>query len=252
MLSLFSRLFRKKKMKVSIITPTIRKQGLDLVRNSLKKQTFTDFEWLIGSPFNPKIKEARWVKDDFNGGIWTLNRIYGELFKEAKGELIVSWQDYIWAYPDALEKFWRAYKATDGIITGVGDQYDQLDEYGKPCHKVWSDPRKRTDLGTFYEINFDDVEWNFACVPKRFVEEAGGIDTELDFLGYGGDLYQLADRLNDMGKRFYIDQLNESFTLRHRRERKDWDEKHILFTGAYEKRKQELKEKGQWPILTLK
>ena len=55
-------------MKLSIITPTIRKKGLEIVRNSLKNQSYRDYKWLIGSPFDPEIPETIWIKDDFKGG----------------------------------------------------------------------------------------------------------------------------------------------------------------------------------------
>jgi len=63
---------------ISIITPTIRESGLSLVDKTLRRQTFTDIEWLVGSKFQSEF--GRWVKDDFEGGYWTLNRIYNKPF----------------------------------------------------------------------------------------------------------------------------------------------------------------------------
>lgn len=235
--------------KISIITPTVRREGLELISRSLETQIFTDFEWLIGSPFDPEIKGAKWIKDDFKGGYWSLNRIYNRLFKEAKGELIVSWQDFIWATPHALSKFWHSYKQTASPVTGVGDQYAKLDEYGKPIIKVWSDPRKTDRYGenAFYRCNPEDWELNFCSIPRKLVFAIGGMDEELDFTGLGMDNVSIAERLDDAGCDFYIDQGNECFGLKHSR-RKDWDKFHNMHS-AYQKRKQELKEKGKWPKL---
>jgi len=234
--------------KISVITPTIYPERLEIVRKALSNQTFKDFEWLIGSPFDPQIKEVRWIVDDFKGGFWSLNRVYNRLFKEASGELLVSLQDNIWVPPTGLEKFWIDYDATRGIISGVGDQYAKLDEFGKPIVKVWEDPRKTDKYGSFYECNWNDAEFNWCAIPRQAVFDVGGMDENLDFLGYGGDQLQLCERLNDLGCKFYLDQTNESFTLRHGR-KEGWDENHVLHNGAYDKRKAELKEKGLWPVL---
>lgn len=240
-------------MRVSIITPTIRKDGLQMVLEALSLQTFTDWEWIIGSSFDPEIKAARWVKDDFTGGVWSLNRIYNRLFKESKGDIIVTWQDYIWAAPDALQKFVTSVESTNGFVSGVGDQYFKPGMYGKPIVKIWDDPRKTDKYGSFYEVNPNDIEWNFAAFPKKCIEELGGMDEQLDFLGFGGDQLQVMERAGDAGMHCFLDQTNESYTLRHGRV-KDWDEKHVLFAkdgdvSIYDKRKEELKQKGLWPTL---
>lgn len=238
-------------MKVSIISPTIRKEGLEIVRQSLLKQTHKDWEWLIGSRFNPEIPEATWVKDDFKSGFWSLNRIYNKLFTKASSPLIISWQDWIYANPEGLEKFIINYEATKSIISGVGDQYESVDKFGRPKVKIWADPRKTTKYGSFYECFPNDAEWNWCAIPKKAIEAIGGMDEELDFLGYGGDQLQASARMDALGYKFYLDQTNESYTVRHDRSdfggQEKWDANHVLFNGKYEARVKELKEKGQWP-----
>src|ERR1035437_8527622 len=83
-------------MKISVITPSIRCEGLKIVQQSLEKQTFQDFEWLteIGIP----------------GRGHDLNAAYNRMLRRAKGELIVSLQDFIKAPPQYLQKFWDAYQ----------------------------------------------------------------------------------------------------------------------------------------------
>lgn len=240
-------------MKVTIITPTIRKEGLDVVRKSLLKQTHKDWEWLIGSPFDPEIPEATWIKDDFKGGFWTLNRIYNRLFKNATSELIISWQDWIYGNIEGLEKFTKNYEATGGIVSGVGDQYESVDKYGKPQVKIWADPRKTEKNGSFYECFPNDAEWNWCAIPKKAIEAIGGMDEGLDFLGYGGDQLQAGARMDELGFKFYLDQTNESFTIRHGREdfggQENWDDRHVIFNGEYDRRIAELKSQGKWPVL---
>lgn len=242
---------------ISIITPTIRKDGLGIVAKSIQKQTWDDWEWLIGSPFDPKIPWATWVKDDFTGGFWTLNRIYNKLIRSAKGSLIISLQDNIYVPPGGVESFWESFLATDGqsVITGVGDQYDAVDAFGKPYNKIWNDPRKRMNFGSFYETTPDNAEWNWLAIPREILIEVGGFDEELDFRGFGMDGYQVNERLDAMKYTFYLDQTNESYTLRHSRDshggQENWDKYNNLTNGEYVKRKKELIDQKEWPVITL-
>lgn len=239
--------------KVSIVTPSIRKDGLELIRESLLNQTFTDWEWIVCSPF--PVEDAIWVPDHFPEGEWSLNRAYNAMFKKAEGDIIISWQDWIWLPPDAIEKMVNAIETSGGIVSGVGDQYARLNgDTGKPEVKIWSDPRKTDKYGSFYEVNYNDCEWNFCGFKNDDIYEVGGMDEHLDLMCRGVDQIQVCERWNDMGKHFFLDQTNESFTLRHGREdyggEDAWNASHGLFNGMADKRKQELKSKGRWPVLT--
>jgi len=240
-------------MKVSVITPTIRKEGLDVVRQALENQTFKDFEWLVSSPFDPGIPNIKWIPDKFTKGYWTLNRAYNSLFLAAKGDLIISLQDWIWVPPTGIQQFVDASEAVKGIISGVGDQYEGIGQYGKPEIKIWSDPRKNTNNGSFYECYPNDAEWNWCAIPRKAIFEIGGMDEELDFLGYGGDQLQAVERMDALGWKFFLDQTNESYTVRHGREdfggQESWDGAHVLFNGKYDERKRLLIDSGKWPIL---
>lgn len=236
---------------ISIITPTNRIERLDIVNKAIKNQNI-EFEWLICSKEDPKIENAKWIKDDFVGGFWTLNRAYNRLISESKGDIIVSWQDNIWTPPDGVRKFKIAVESTGGVVSGVGDQYERFGY--KPEVKVWSDPRKTNKYGTFYECIWNDAEFNWAAFPKEIAYKVGGFDEGLDFLGYGGDQLSFCERLAQAGIKFYLDQCNESYTIRHGR-RKDWNTNHTLFAEAeegvsvYDKRKMELIKKGEWQCL---
>lgn len=246
-------------MKITVVTPSVRKDGLDIVKKALEAQTFEDFEWIIGTPFDMPKKFSKlnvnYIEDDFEFGFWALNRIYNKMFKEAQGELIVSLQDWVYVKPDGLQKFWDNYKKMGSgvLISGVGDQYERLGKFNKPEVKVWSDPRKTDKYGSFYECMPNDIEWNWAAFPKEAIFKIGGMDEELDFLGFGGDQYQVGERLDELKYKSYLDQTNESFTIRHDRSdfngQKYWDDNHILLNGLYETRKQELKREDKWPNL---
>lgn len=219
-------------MEISIITPSVRPEGLELVEKALKRQTFKDYEWLV----NDK---------RYEGGYWGLNRAYNDLIRQAKGELLVSWQDYTYTDPDALEKFWAHYEAEPKTLVGaVGNKY-QTENWAV---KTWQDPRERNDFGSFYPTNFCDIEWNLCSVPKEAMYEIGGFDEEMDFRGFGMDGYAVNDRLANTGLYdFKLDQSIKTYSLEHDRF-EGWDE-HNLISKGYLKRKQELMDKGVWPYL---
>lgn len=241
---------------ISVLTPSIRKEALAIVAYSLQRQTVEEFEWLIGSPFDPEIPWARWIPDTFEGGFWTLNRMYNKLLQEAKGELIVSWQDSIYIPPQGLETFQDDFRGLDGlcIVSGIGDQYKQPHGLGKPIEKIWDDPRRNGGkTNSFYECNFPDVEWNWCAFRKGTIETVGGFDEGLDALGFGMDGYQVNERLNEAKGHFYLDHANESYTIRHDRSahggQEAWDQHNLLSNGKYEKRRVELIEQGLWPVV---
>lgn len=233
---------------ISILTPTIRKEGLGIVAKALRRQTFQDFEWLVGSPF--EVDFATWVKDDFEGGFWTLNRIYNRLISTSKGELIISWQDFTYADPDTLEKFWNLYKAEPNVlVSAVGNKYEQV--YPERKGLVWKDPRETDKYGTYYPCFWNDIEWNLCSIPRKALYDVGGFDEELDFRGYGMDGYGVNERINTLGGYdFKLNQTIKSYSLTHPRVggSEDW-EKNNLIHGGYQKRKQELMEQGKWPVL---
>lgn len=253
-------------VKISILTVTNRKNGLELARKSLGRQTFKDFEWVVVSPLTAEElgigdevigKTARFrglfvpEPPKKKGNYWNLNTAYNEGLRMCSGELVVSIQDFIYITPQGLEKFWLAYQQTGGCITGVGDQYAQLDDLWKPINKIWEDPRRRADLGSlyagsFYECMPNDWELNWACAPLKAFYDIGGFDEELDKWA-GGDNISVCERMDALGWKFYIDQTNESFSLKHGRPDK-WDENHCLFNGKYRERKEWLIDNGKWPV----
>lgn len=211
--------------KISVITPTVRKEGLDLVRRALKRQTFADFEWLVGSSFDPEIPEAVWMVDDFKDGFWTLNRIYNRLIGRSSTELIISWQDFTFADPDTLEKFYFHFLSEpQTLVTAVGNKYED-ESWLTP---VWHDPRIRVDQGSFYPCYFCDIEYNLCSIPKKALLAVGGFDEGLDFEGLGMDGYSVSDRINILGGfDFKINQTIKSYSLPHGR-MENWDKDNIL------------------------
>ena len=85
-------------------------------------------------------------------------------------------------------------------------------------------------------------------MPKASILRVGGMDEELDFIGFGFDNTSAVERMYEIGCHFYIDFKNEVFCQTHEQER------HCSKNGCsqrkYTLRKNELKKMGSWPILT--
>lgn len=228
---------------ISVITPSIRPEGLDLVRKALGRQTFREFEWILVAPLeledpiNKVIGKELFRLPSFEyvieppkeqGDVWALNKAYNKAIRVAKGDLLVSWQDYTFADPDALEKFWFHFQKDPRVfVSGVGGKYKD-DTWNV---KTWADPRERNDQGPFYPCYFSDIEWNFCAVPKQAIYDVGGFDESLDSY-FGMDGYSVNDRANMIGGwDFWLDQTNKSYSIHHDRPKK-WEEMNAIH-GPY-------------------
>lgn len=231
---------------ISVITPTARQDGIDVVAKALRRQTYRDFEWIIISPNGVSHKQADLLLEDppkNEGDYWSFNKAMNKALRRAKGDIIVSVQDYTFFDPDGLEKFkFHIKKNPKAVISGVGDKYNDENF----VTKVWEDPRKRKDYGTFYECYPNDIEFNYCALPKKAFYEVGGFDEYLDKYA-GMDHISVQERLDDIGYKFYLDQTNESYSLTHGR-LEGWDNNHAMH-GGYQQRKASLKAKGKWPRL---
>ena len=246
---------------ISVIIPTNRPGGLEHAKACLPGQDFPDFEILVGSPSDPSF--GRWVIDDFKGGFWSLNRIYNRLLAEARGTLIVTLQDFTWIRPDGLSRFWALHERTGGLISGVGDRHERVGldgSHGEPC---WRDCRKNRMWRSGTPLGSDSLgkdawrsrqpsshEWNWACMPRDAILGVGGMDEEMDFLGFGCDNVSAAERMFELGHPFFIDQGNEAFCQLHGRP-PGWEAHHAR-KRLYRLRKEELQASGSWPVLAAR
>ena len=225
--------------KISVITPSVRSEGLKLVEKALKRQTFKDFEWIIvgNVPDTSITFPFTYLKDPEKqeGDVWVLNKAYNKAIRHAQGELIVSWQDWTYAKPDTLERFYQHFLDEPKTLVGaVGNKY-QDEEWAVV---TWQDPRITTEHGTYYPVYFSDIEWNLASIPKQAIYDVGGFDEYLD-KWYGMDAYSVNARIHLLGGYdFKLDQTIKSYSLEHGRLTKDWEEKNAIH-GPYQERSKE-------------
>lgn len=225
---------------------TNRYGGIDILWANMKRQTEQDFELIIVDALwkerekeikeyinDPRLKYIR-QSDKKEGALTNLAHADNEGFRACTGDLIVLLQDYIWIPPTALEKFWFHHEHADGRIqiTGVGHQYgkpsgeDIVNPKGKitvfekpyvkkPSEQCWTDPRMRTDFGTFYECTPQDIEFNYCAVPRRMIADLGGMDEQFDFEGFAWDNVYMAVKGDMAGYSPMIDQTNECMGFDH-------------------------------------
>jgi glycosyltransferase involved in cell wall biosynthesis len=111
--------------RVSVIVPSYRDGGLDILCDSLAGQAFRDFELVITDAIYDRrrpIVADRLASYDFpikhispTGGPALSNycRSINDAFAHASGELVVIQCDYTWMPPDCLAEHWRAYEESD-------------------------------------------------------------------------------------------------------------------------------------------
>jgi hypothetical protein len=237
---------------ITVITPTVRPELLRVVGKCLSRQGI-DHEWLVVAPERLReemeseltnyphrfIAEPEKLPDDY----YALCKAWNKGFALAKGGLVVTVQDGIWFPPDMLERFYSHYRANPkACITVIGHHYEDYDENFKPTGLVWSDPRARADLGTFYEVSPTEMEMAVCSVPKQAAMDCGGIDEEYDKGAAVGEK-EMCWRLDRLGYKFYIDQSIEYRAIHHPRLNEKWDEAYKVSSALYSKHMGELVER---------
>lgn len=202
---------------ISVIIPTVR--DISLNEECLARQTFGYYEVIVVRP-EGKTPE---------GLFYTLNRDYNRALRQAKGSLIVSYQDMIEIKPDTLERFWTHYQLNKKICVGaLGDQYSSLN----PPIKVWEDPRRNSKSGSFYECYPNDIEFTLCAIPRKAFFEVGGFDEEYDKGAAVGEK-ELMNRIDKAGYKSYLDQSIDYKAIKHDRLTKDWDRYYQITSEMY-------------------
>ena len=161
------------------------------------------------------------------GDFYNLTKSYNDLFKYADGQLAIMWTDLTWAPSTTLTDLWTHYeKNPRALVGGVGDQFEPgiVGMGGEPTVQVWADPRKRTDLGSFYEISPVDFEMCLASIPIQAVYDVGGFDEAFDLYAALGEK-ELCQRIDKLNYKFYLDQslIYKAFKHPRLKGQTEWD-----------------------------
>lgn len=175
--------------KLTIITPTIRPEFLNITQDTLERQTFQDFEWLVEVGLK-------------NRG-YGLSKDLNTMIKRAKGEQIVMLQDCIRIEEDALEKMVAL---------------DKQHFYTFPVGKVkdweampswdWRKSPEKKDIPPHY------WEADFALAPKEAFMKIGGYDETFDE-GWSWENVEVAWRAYYAGYSFFVEPTIVSVALDH-------------------------------------
>lgn len=226
-------------MRITVVTPSIRPNLLKIVDESLKRQTFTDFEWLVVSPEDYGF--GTWIKDPPKESyFYLLNHCWNKGVRQAKGELFVSIVDGMWFPPSTLEVLWNHYQKNPmSCISLTGHQYDKV-ENGKPEILRWVDPRVRENE-SFYEIPPYDLELCIASIPIKAIKDVGGFDEYWDNFPAWSEK-DLACRVAKLGYKCHIDQSVQYRAIYHEKLSSNWDNEYPRSTEYFMKCYREIQE----------
>ena len=217
--------------KISVVTPSCRLKGLEIVAKCLNRQDFDEeVEWIVASPFEYKDCDL-WLKDQPKepSDFWCLCKSWNNAYAHARGDLILNIQDMIYFNSDTLSRYWFHYQNNPrALVAAIGHQYSDHDEYGKPINLVWSDPRWRGDI-SFQEVPPSEMEMTMCSIPRQAIWDCGGIDEEYD-KGPGAQEKEMCFRLRKLGYQFFLDHTIEYRAEYHPRLTADWDEKYKSVT----------------------
>lgn len=183
----------KTPVKISVITPSIRPDGLAVAWETLSLQSFDSFEWL------PRLSLV--------GGTPDLCYQMNRALDEAQGEIVVFLQDFIELQVDALERMWAAYKRdkTAAWTAPVGKVISYNDE---PDYD-WRLHREQDEVIEFHEW---EIDWGMA--PTELMRNVMGFEEKYDE-GFGWENVDLAYRMHKEGVPFKLDPSNPAIAFDH-------------------------------------
>ena len=142
-------------VRISVIAPTYRLGGLDVLASSLKNQSFSDFEFILVDCLYDFRREniAKYMSkagvkfrhlkpDPFKFPIDAVASCRNTGLRAAKGELILWWVDYTYAPPDCLEKHYQLFKEKGYCSMGV--------------HLYWNLPKLHPTFRLNSETSFEE------------------------------------------------------------------------------------------------
>lgn len=194
-------------MKISVLTPSIRPTMLKDVQESLERQTFKDFEWL--------------VEIGMHGQGFTLSEDMNKMLRRAKGDIIISLQDAIKIPPEALEQIAALDHTKTAYTYPVGKLKLKEGYFVHPLLGREIDPEPEWDWRkTRAEaLGKDDItpnmwETDFASAPREMFFSIGGYDEKFK-KGWSFDNVEVAWRSEAAGYRFKSSVVTAGLALDH-------------------------------------
>lgn len=235
--------------KLSIVTPSIRPEGLDVVWDCLQRQTYGNWEWLIAVPEKHHTRLAMWarikphvkvfIEPVERGDFYQLNKAWNQLFRHADGDAVVSITDWTWFDDHALERLAQRHAADFTAVIGAptshvaarfvdpafGKESADADYYAT-APVTWVDYRllQPQHCGDLIRLEPSAVELNFTLIPRVSLLACGGMDESYDTVA-GMSEKELAYRLQRSGLTLLLDKRIRARAIEHVKEWPDWDAK---------------------------
>lgn len=185
-------------VKISVVTPSIRPDGLNVVKDSLERQSFKDFEWLVEIGLLSKGHD--------------LNAAFNRMIKRSKGELIVFYEDYTKILDDGLERFWKAYQ--DHPNTCFTAPLGKVENWGGTPRWDWRSYKQDNKQGDYTNCDWNTCELDWGAIPKKILVDIGGFDEELD-ANWSCDNVNLGCRADLAGYKFKCVFTNPAIAFDH-------------------------------------
>jgi len=183
---------------VSVLTVTRRTGWEEVAEQSLMRQTFKDFEWIVVSENEVSVPYIPAPKTD---KVSNLSASNNEGLRACQGEYVIFYQDFIDLPPDCFEKIMKLVDPTTFVTTLT------INPDGSP------DLRGEIGQGV-KEVVPEYWEENVGAAPMGVIKYLGGYDEDYDN-GWAWNNCNLACRAALMGCRFILDQSNNPILLPH-------------------------------------
>lgn len=227
-------------VKVSIITPTIRRGFWNIMANNLASQTYKNFEWIIvddypadrsdiakkyASKYGIEIKYLRGKEHKVKRN-YALVNANNTGFENASGELLMILQDFILMPSDGVEQAVRAFKVHPDYLYAPCDIYhapaikpdtNSEDWFNGELNVIGEFMRKNIRIkgeGARESTHPYDFEQNYCAIPRKIAEELGGWYEFFDF-GLGFDNTEFAYRAILAGHKILVDDTNICVCIDH-------------------------------------
>lgn len=227
-------------LKVSIITPTIRRGFWNIMANNIANQTYKNLEWVIVDDFKQNREEiakeyAKKYKLDikyYRGKPRKIKRTYGLVnanntgLLHCSGQLMVILQDFVLMPETGVEELVILHKQNPNALLAPVDIYrapkvkpdiesedwfhGELDVEGELMRK---NVRVRNE-GVRESTNAYDFEQNYCAVPKVIAQDLGGWYEFMDE-GLGFDNTEFAWRALRAGYKLLVDDTNIATCIDH-------------------------------------
>lgn len=177
---------------ISVITPSIRPQHLDLAQRCLEAQTNQDFEWH--------------VEIGFPSRGFTLPSDWNKLLRRCRGGIVVLYQDCISIPADALERIAALDHTRTAYTYPVGKQQGERVQWEWRRH--WQQVHGNELLPPH------QWEIDLASAPIALFQDVGGFDEAFND-GWSWENVEIAWRAEQAGYRFSVSSATEGVALDH-------------------------------------